>query len=138
MRSIVNKTKTPIIGITKSKLDHIIPDLEVNLPGFGIIHIETVVVCFNIKIQHCKETENLVFNILLLNLKPITTGVFYRLLNQVNFIDLMVKKISDFNRKDNKIHFHGDFNINLVKSGIYILNGKRSTTSQGSVHTFIN
>ena len=32
----------------------------------------------------------------------------------------------------------GDFNINLFQSGKYILNGKRSTTSQGSVHTMIN
>ena len=32
----------------------------------------------------------------------------------------------------------GDFNINLFQSGKYILNGKRSTTSQGSVHTMVN
>ena len=32
----------------------------------------------------------------------------------------------------------GDFNNNLFKNGKYILNEKRSFTSQGSVHTMIN
>ena len=33
LKCIANKTKTTIIGITESKLDHNVPDLEVNLPG---------------------------------------------------------------------------------------------------------
>ena len=50
----------------------------------------------------------------------------------------MVEKFSDLNVKDNEIYPLGDFNINLFQNGKYILNGKRSTTSQGSVHTMIN
>ena len=33
LKCIADKTKTTIIGITESKLDHNVPDLEVNLPG---------------------------------------------------------------------------------------------------------
>ena len=33
IRSVTNKTKATIIGITESKLDHAVPDSEVNLPG---------------------------------------------------------------------------------------------------------
>ena len=83
--------------------------------------------------MHCKEIENLVFDILLPKSKPITIGVFYRPPNQAEFIDLMVKKFSNLNLKDNEIYLFGDFNINLFQNGNYILNGKRSTTSQGSV-----
>ena len=94
--------------------------------------------CFNTRSLHYKEIENLVFDILLPKSKPITTGVFYRPTNQAEFMDLMVEKFSNLNLKDNEIYVLSDFNINLFQNGKYILNGKRSTTSQGSVHTMIN
>ena len=50
----------------------------------------------------------------------------------------MVEKFSNLNLIDNEIYLLGDFNINLFQNGNYILNRRRSTTSQGSVHTFIN
>ena len=37
LKCIANKTKAAIIGITESKLDHTVPDLEVNLPGYDIL-----------------------------------------------------------------------------------------------------
>ena len=37
IRCIANKTKAAIIGITESKLNHNVPDLEVNLPGYDIL-----------------------------------------------------------------------------------------------------
>ena len=36
-KCVANKTKAAIIGITESKLDHTVPDLEVNLPGYDIL-----------------------------------------------------------------------------------------------------
>ena len=53
-------------------------------------------------------------------------------------MELVVEKFSNLNLKDNEIYLLGDFNINLFQNGKYILNGKRSTNSQGSVHTLIN
>ena len=50
----------------------------------------------------------------------------------------MIEKCSNLNLKDYVIYLLGDFNINLFQNGKYILNGKRSTTTQGSVHTMIN
>ena len=47
IRSIANKTKAAIIEITESKLDHTVPDSEVNFPGYDnlrCVEIETVVV----------------------------------------------------------------------------------------------
>ena len=37
LKCIANKTMATIIGITESKLDHAVPDLEVNLPGYDIL-----------------------------------------------------------------------------------------------------
>ena len=70
--------------------------------------------------------------------KPITIGVLCRTPKQGELMNLMVEKVSNLNLKDNEIYLLGDFNINLFQNGKYILNGKRSTTSQGSVHTMIN
>ena len=67
IRCISNNTKATIFGITESKLDHTVPDSEVN---------------FNTRTLHCKEIEILVFDILLPKSKPITIGVFYRPPNQ--------------------------------------------------------
>ena len=37
IRCIANKTKAAIIGITEPKLDHTVPDSEVNFPGYDIL-----------------------------------------------------------------------------------------------------
>ena len=150
IRCIANKTKAAIIGLTESKLDHTIPDSEVNFPGYDILRCDRnrngggvacyirKDLCFNTRTLHCKEIENLVFDILLPKSKAITTGVFYRPPNQAEFMYLMVEKLSNLNLKDNEIYLLGDFNTNLFQNGKYILNGERRTTSQGSVHIMIN
>ena len=53
-------------------------------------------------------------------------------------MDLMLKKFSNLNLKDNETYLLRDFNINLFQNDKYILNEKRSTTSQGSLHTITN
>ena len=37
LKSIVNKNKSAIIWIIESKLDHAVPDLKVDLPGYDIL-----------------------------------------------------------------------------------------------------
>ena len=137
LKCIANKTKAAIIGIMESKLDHTVPDLEVNLPGYDILqcdrnrngggvacHIRKDL-CFNARPLNCKEIENIIFDILLPKSKPITIGVFYRPPNQANFMELIVKSFSLLNLKDNEIYLLGDFNTNLLQNGNYILNRKR-------------
>ena len=102
-----------------------------------VIEIETAVVliitlgricalCFNTRTLHCKETENLVFDILLPKSKPITIGAFSRPPSQAEFMDLTVKKLSNLNLKDNEIYLLSDFNIILFQNGKYILNKKEA------------
>ena len=76
IRCIANKTKAVIIWITESKLGHAEPDSEVNLPGYDILQCDRnrkdscvacyirKNLCFNARTLHCKEIENLVFDIL--------------------------------------------------------------------------
>ena len=40
LKCTADKTKTAIIGLTESKNDHVIPDLEVNLPGYDILRCD--------------------------------------------------------------------------------------------------
>ena len=87
MKCITNKTKATIFGITESKLDHTIPDLEVNFPGYDILRCDrnrngSGVTCYikkdlcsNTRALNCKEIANIIF---LPKLRPITIGVFDR------------------------------------------------------------
>ena len=103
LKCIAKKTEATIMGITESKLDHTVPDLEVNLPVYDILQYDrnrnvggaTCYIrkdlCFNKRPLNCQEIENIIFDILLTKSKPITIGVFYRPPNQVNFMESTVK-----------------------------------------------
>ena len=41
LKGIANKTKVAIIGTTESKLDHTVPNLKVNLPGYDVLRCDT-------------------------------------------------------------------------------------------------
>ena len=53
-------------------------------------------------------------------------------------MELIVKSFSLLNLKDNEIYLLGDFNINLLQNGNYILNRKGLAACKGPVHTLIN
>ena len=96
IKCIANKTNANIIGITESKLDHTVPDVEVNLPGYDILWCDRnrndggvacyirKDLCFNTRPLNCKAIENIIFDILLPKSKPITISVFYRPSNKAN------------------------------------------------------
>ena len=131
LKCITNKTKTAIIGITESKLDHTVSDLEVNLPGYDILLLGRnrnrggvacyirKDLCFNTRALNCKETENIISELLFSKSKPIIIGVFYRPPKQANFMELIVKSFSLLNLKYNEICLFSDFNINLLQNGNY-------------------
>ena len=99
LKCITNKTTATIIGITEQKLDHTVPDLDVNLPGYDILRCDRnrsdggvasyirKDLCFNTRPLNCKEIENIIFDILWPKSKPIVIGLFCRPPNQVNFME---------------------------------------------------
>ena len=82
-------------------------------------------------------SENIIFDILLLKSKPITIGVFYRPPNQANVMEWIFKSFSLLDLHDNGIYCLGDFIIDPLQNGNYILNRKSLAACQGPVHTLI-
>ena len=94
--------------------------------------------CFNTKALNFKEFQNIIFDILLPKLNPITIGSFYRPPNQANFMELLDKGFCHVYLEVNEVYLLSDFNINLLQNGKYNLNRKSSTACQGQVLTWIN
>ena len=59
-------------------------------------------------------------DILLPKTKPIFVGIIYKPPNNINFLERFNKHLDDINL-DNEILLLGDFNINLLYNGKYIL-----------------
>ena len=53
-------------------------------------------------------------------------------------MELIVKRFPLLNLKYNEIYLLGDFNINILQNGNYILNRKGMAGCQGAVHILIN
>ena len=70
------------------------------------------------------EIENIFFEILLLNSKPVIVGTIYRPPSQNNFLELLNSNMNKINSVDNEIYILGDFNINLFLNDTNILEKK--------------
>ena len=112
--------------------------LQCDRNGGGVACYIRKNLCFNTRALNCKEIDSIIIDILLPKSKPITIDIFYRPPNQANFMELIIKDFSILNLKDNEIYFFGDFNINLLQNGNYILNRKGMAARQGPAHTLIN
>ena len=132
LKCIANNTKATIIGITETKLDHTVPELDVNIPGYdilwcdrnrngcGVAYYIKKDLCFNTKPLNCNEIENIIFGTLLLKSKPITIGVFYRPPNHANFMELIVKSFSLLNLRIMKYIFLVILTLIFYKTGIML------------------
>ena len=144
IRCLANKTKAAINGITESKRDHTMPDWEINFPGYDILWCDRnrngsgVACCFRKDLSfytrtlHCKEIENLVFDIFLPKSKPITIGVFYRPGNKAEFMNLMVGKFSNLNVKENET------GSELAKKCSFAKNSERSEEKPAAGENFFD
>ena len=66
---------------------------------------------YNVKSYFLKDKENILFELVLPNTKPIVVGTIYRPSNQTDFIDIFNKNLSKVDT--NNAEILGDFNINL-------------------------
>ena len=105
-----------------------------------VIEIETAVVLLvalgristSSQEHHCKEIENLVFDIFLPKSKPITIGVFYRPGNKAEFMNLMVGKFSNLNVKENET------GSELAKKCSFAKNSERSEEKPAAGENFFD
>ena len=66
------------------------------------------------------DIEGIFFDISLPKRKPIFVGIIYRPPNSINFLECFNKHQDDINL-NNEIFWLGDFNVNLLHNGKYIL-----------------
>ena len=75
---------------------------------------------FNLRSTAMGDIEGIFFDILLPKTKPIFVGIIYRPPNSINFLECFNKHLGDINL-DNERFLLGDFDINLLHNGKYIL-----------------
>ena len=72
------------------------------------------------------NTETIFIDLLFLKTKPISVGIIYKPLSQTQFLEQMITEFEALNL-NNEVYVLGDFNINLLFRGVYILNKPNET-----------
>ena len=75
---------------------------------------------YDVKSFFPPEIENIFFEILLPNTKPIVVGIIYRPPSQSEFLEIINTHFSKLDTNNNEIYILGDFNINLYLNNSYI------------------
>ena len=133
IRDIANRIKPAVLGITESKLDSSVTNMEVNINGYSIIRndrnrhgggVACYVkndLCFNTKKIFPNSVEHVFFEILIPKVKPIAVGIFYRPPNSNDFLNLLSNSFQQIDLNKKEIDLLGDFNINLFQNGKFLL-----------------
>ena len=90
------------------------------------LHVMLGRICFNLISTVMGDIKGIFLDILLPTTKVIFLGIIYRPLNSINFLECFDKHLEDTNL-DNEILLLGDFNINLLHNGNYILKENQAT-----------
>ena len=124
LRSIAEKNKPAIIGITESKIDNTVTDTEIKIQGYtpirndrtrhggGVVVYIKEGIGFNRR-DFSNEFENIFVDILLPKTKKILIGIIYNPFKP-DFLDKFSAAISKSDNFDNQeVYILGDLNINL-------------------------
>ena len=87
--------------------------------------LETICVLISRKF-FLNSIEHVFFEILIPNVKPIAIGIFYRHPNGNDFLNIFSNDFQQTDYKTNEIYLLGDFNINLLQNGKFILKENQS------------
>ena len=150
IRDISNHIKPAVLGITESKLNSSVINSEVNINGYSIIRndrnrngggVACYVrndLCFNIKNVFSNSLEHVFFEILLPKVKPIAIGIFYGPPNVNNFLEILLNDFKKVDIRKKEIYILGDFNINLLQNGKFILKENQSNIFKIDTTPLIN
>ena len=132
LRNIAKLSNATVIGISELKLDHSVLSSEIHIHNYNTFRCDRNrhggwVVCyirndlsFDVKPFFQPEIENVFFEILLPNTKPIVVGIIYRPPSQSEFLEIINTHFSKLDTNNNEIYILGDFNINLYLNNSYI------------------
>ena len=78
------------------------------------------------------------FEILIPKVKPIAIGIFYRPPNENDIFNIFSNDIQQIDNKINEIYLLGDFNINLLQNGKFILKEDQLYRLKSSSSALVN
>ena len=132
LRHIARLTNAAVIIISESKLNDSVLTSEIQINEYDLLRCDRNrhrggVACYirndlsyNAKSYFPKDIENIFFELLLPNTKPIAVGTIYRLPNQTNFMEIFNENLSKLDTNNIETYIPGDFNINLWQNGHYV------------------
>ena len=132
LRHIARLTNAAVMGISESKLDDSVSASEIQIDEYDLLRCDRNrhgggVACYirndlsyNVKSYFPKDIENIFFELLLPNTKPIVVGTIYRPPNQTNFMEIFNENLSKVDTNNVETYILGDFNINLWQNGHYV------------------
>ena len=113
--------------MSESKLDDSVFDNEISIEGYKLLRADRTrngggVACYikselgyNHRKDFSTDIENIFFDILLPNSKPILVGIIYRPPDQSGFLGKLTEAIKNTEKFDEQeVYILGDFNINLL------------------------
>ena len=142
LRNIAKLSNAAVIGISESKLDDSILSSEINIDIYNTLRCDwnrhgAGLVCYirndlsyDVKYIFPPEIENIFFELLLPNTKPIVVRIIYRRASQLEFLEIINTHFSKLNTNNNEIYILGDFNINLYLNNSYIFQKNNLLQSQ--------
>ena len=124
LRHIARLTNAAVIGISESKLNDPLLTSEFQVDdrsrhGGGIACYIRNDLSYNVKSYFPKDIENIFFELLLPNTKPIVVGTIYCPTDQTNFMEICNENLSKVDTNNVEIYILGDFNINLWQNDHY-------------------
>ena len=128
-RDITNYVKPATWGITESKLDSSVTKVEVNINGYSIIRkmMEVLYVILEMICVLISRTffSNSIDNAFFSRFSY-QKLFFYRSSNENEFLNIFSNDFRQIDIKTNEIYLLGDFNINLLQNGKFILKENQS------------
>ena len=142
LRNIAKFSNAAVTVISESKLDDSVLSSEIRIDNYNTLSCDQNrhgrgVVCyirddlsFDVKPFFPPEIENVFFEILLPNTKPIVVGIIYRPPSQSEFSEIINTHFSKLDSNNNEIYNLGDFNINLYLNNSYFFQKNNLLQSQ--------
>ena len=125
LRRFVFLSNTAVIGISESKLDNSIFDLEIETDGYNILRFDRNrhgggVACyvrndlsFTKRNHFPHDIETIFIEIFLPKTKPMTVGIVYRPPSQASFLETMNEHFYKLDTINKETYILGDFNISF-------------------------
>ena len=139
LRNIAKLSNAAVIGINKSKLDDSVLSSEIHIDNYNTLLCDRNrhkggVLCYirndlsyDAKSFFPPEIENIFFELLLPNTKPIVIGIVYRPPSQSDFLEIINTHFSKLDTNNNEIY---KSNINLYLDNSYIFEKNNLLQSQ--------